>query len=228
MWPATLAIVEDDAPFAELLAGDLQRRGIAVKVYSDSNELLADPLGFDHEFYVVDVSLPGISGTDLIRILRRRSMAGVLVVTGHLAPEVFSNVLEAGADMYLAKPVRFEQVAVAVRAVHRRAAAALDPASNWRLDRRAGELVAPDGARIALSDNDLAVLECFIEAQGGTVTREALSQRLGGENAEVGGNRLHATMYRLRRRIERATPILVPMQAHSRVGYVFRGKLSAV
>jgi DNA-binding response OmpR family regulator len=228
MFPKTLALVDDDAEFTEYLAQYLQARGIQVEVFADSNDLLAGDTPFTYGFYVIDLMLPGIDGIDLIKLLRRRSDAGLLVVSGRLAPEVFTQVLSAGADMYLAKPVQFEQVTLAIQAVQRRAAAASPANPPWHLDRRARQLVAPDGALVDLSEGDLAVLECFAEAQGETVTRETLRQRLKGDPTEEASDGLNATIYRLRRRIERATPVAVPLQARSRVGYVFRAALKTV
>ncbi|NKI94149.1 response regulator transcription factor [Rhizobacter sp. SG703] len=228
MLPKTLALVDDDAEFSEFLSQYLRERGVAVQVYGNGGDLLVDPQAYDFEFYVLDLMLPGVEGLELLRILRRRTNAGVLVVSGRLAPDVFESVVNAGADMYLAKPVRFEQVALAVKAVQRRAVTAREQVSSWQLDRRTSELVAPDGARIALSETDLAVMECFAQAQGGSVTREALRERLGHGSGEQPDNVLHATIYRLRRRIERATPMVVPLQSQSRVGYVFRATLSVV
>ena len=227
MLPKTLALVDDDSEFSEFLAQDLQQRGVAVRVFGDSNDLLADREAYDFDFYVVDLALPGVDGVELIRILRRRSGAGLLVVSGRLAPDVFEQVITAGADMYLAKPVRFAQVALAVEAVQRRAAASLEQQHQWKLDQRASELIAPDGTRVALSVTDLAVMACFVEANGATVTRETLRQHLGRASPGESENVLHATIYRLRRRIERATPMVVPLQSQSRVGYVFRATLSA-
>jgi DNA-binding response OmpR family regulator len=195
-------------------------------VFGDSNDLLADRMGYDFGVYIVDLALPGVDDVELIRILRRRTHAGVLVVSGRLASDVFEQVITAGADMYLAKPVRFEQLALAVEAVQRRAAATHDQMSSWRLDRRISESIAPDGARVALSDADLAVMECFLEASSSTVTRETLRGRLGRSSAVGSDNLMHATIYRLRRGIERATPMVVPQQSQSRVGYVFRATLA--
>jgi DNA-binding response OmpR family regulator len=172
--------------------------------------------------------LPGIDGIDLIKVLRLRSQAGVLVVSGRLAPDVFAQVVDAGADMYLAKPVQFEQVALAIKAVQRRAGSSLPQASPWQLDRRARQLIAPDGSVIDLSDSDQRVVECFVDAAGADVTREALRQRLGHDSDSDASDSLNATIYRLRRRIEKATPLVVPLQSKSRVGYVFRAPLRAI
>lgn len=228
MLPKTLALIDDDTEYSEFLSQYLRGRGVEVTVYPDSNDLLADPDGYAHEFYVVDLMLPGIDGTDMIKVLRRRTDAGLLVVSGRLAPEVFKEVINAGADMYLAKPVQFEQVALAIEAVQRRVATAGQAQTQWTLDRRAGQLIAPDGAHIDLSESDLAVMDCFLQAQGQPVTREVLLQRLTRGASPPAADGLNATIYRLRRRIERATPSLVPLQSKSRVGYVFRAPLRAL
>ncbi len=224
MLPASLALVDDDAEFTEFLAQHLRDRGIAVSVFGDSNDLLVSDGAYEHDFYVLDLGLPGVDGVDLIKVLRRRSQAGVLVVSGRLGSDVFRDIVTAGADMYLVKPVQFEQVALAVEAVQRRAAKPAPGHSAWRLDRDAGELVAPDGARVTLSEADVVVMQCLLEAQGEPVTREVLLERLG-RPAGMADDGLNAIIYRLRRRIERATPLMVPLQSRSRVGYVFKAPL---
>lgn len=232
MLPKSLALIDDDKEYAEFLAQYLQEQGVRVDVFSDSNDLLvhADPYGY--QFYLVDLMLPGIDGVDLIKLLRRRTTAGLVVVSGRLAPEVFKDVISAGADMYLTKPVQFEQVALAIKAVNRRISGNAQVQAEWRLERRTGQLVAPDGARVDLSDIDQTLMECFVEAHGEVVSRDTLRQRIGKPDAKVDDqdatDGLNATIYRLRRRIERATPLLVPLQSKSRVGYVFRAPLTAV
>jgi DNA-binding response OmpR family regulator len=221
----SIALVDDDPEYTEYLAQYLRSEGARVDVFPDSNDLLThhDPYGKD--FYVVDLMLPGVDGAELIKVLRRRTDAGLLVVSGRLAPDVFRQAITAGADMYLAKPVQFEQVALAIQAVQRRIEASNTAQTVWRLDPRARQLIAPDGARVDLSEADLALLECFLDADGAVVERDTLRQRLGRNPSADQVDGLNATIYRLRRRIERATPALVPVQARSRVGYVFKAPL---
>ena len=224
--PTRLALVDDDAEFRDFLAQHLRALDIEVTAFADSNDLLVSDGAYGHDFYVLDLGLPGVDGVELIKLLRKRTQAGVLVVSGRLGPDVFRQIVDAGADMYLVKPVQFEQVALAVRAVQRRAAqppARKDEA--WRLNRAVPELLAPDGARVPLSDTDLQVLLCLLDAQGETVTRDALRQRLGRVPSAQGDDGLNAIIYRLRRRIERATPLMVPLQSRSRGGYVFKAPL---
>jgi DNA-binding response OmpR family regulator len=130
--------------------------------------------------------------------------------------------------MYLSKPVQFEQVALVIEAVQRRIDAGAPQQNIWRLDRRAGRLVAPDDARIELSAVDVALIECFVQAKGDVVGREVLLQCLGKDPEQGASGGLNATIFRLRRRIERATPETVPLQTKSGVGYAFRAPLTSI
>lgn len=225
MLPSTLALVDSDATFCERVVRCLRERGVRVTTFDDSDALLTAQAPYDFRFYVIDLELPGIDGVDLIRILRRRSEAGILVISARQQPEAFDAAMQVGADMYLAKPVREEQALLAITAVQRRAATTAQPAPTWKLDRTAGALLTPDGVRVELSASDVVVMECFVDAGGQTVGREELRQRLGMSATNDSDNLLHATIYRLRRRIERATPELVPLQSRSRQGYVFRAPI---
>lgn len=228
MLPSTLALIDDDRPFSDGLARYLRDFGVAVTEFEDSADLLscADPYAFD--FYVTDLMLPSVDGVDLIKVLRRRTSVGILVVSGRLAADTFTQVVKAGADMYLSKPVQFDQVEVAVEAVQRRVGAAKPLQNTWLLDRRNKQLIAPDGARVDLSERDLALLMCFVDLDGDVVPRETLLHSLGGGTEQDTSGGLNGTIFRLRRRIERATPTTAPLQAKSGVGYAFRAQLKAI
>ena len=227
MLPATLALVDDDTEYSEFLAQHLRNQGVDVQAYGDSSDLLADLEPYRFDFYVLDLMLPGVDGAELIRILRKRTQAGVLIVSGRLGPEVFAEVINAGADMYLTKPVTFEQVELAVRAVHRRIMTTAKTATAWKLDSRRSVLTAPDGQLVELSPTDLLVMQCFLKAQGEVVSRDHIRELLGYSSATDSDNSLHATIYRLRRRIEKVTPLAVPLQSQQKVGYQFRAPLVA-
>ena len=228
MLPKTLALIDDDADFTEAFATFLRQQGVDVSVFGDSSDLLASESPFGYEFYVVDLMLPGVDGDELIRILRRRTDAGVLVVSGKVGASVFEAVIDAGADMYLEKPIGIEQILLVIRALNRRAVLRSQREQSWTIDLRASQLLAPDGARVDLSDTDMTVMRCFLEADGSIVTRDTLVQRLGRDGASTLDNTLHATIYRLRRRIEKASSSLVPLQSEPRIGYVFRAPLKSL
>lgn len=228
MLPKTLALIDDDSEYTEFLSQHLREQGVAVSVFPDSNDLLTQEGAFGYDFYVVDLMLPGVNGLELIKLIRRRSDAGLLVVSGQLGPEVFSEVVSAGADMYLAKPVLFEQVITSIRAVQRRVQPANPADAPWSLDRRARQLISPDGAVVDLSDIDMAVMNCLHGAQGATVTREALCNALGRMPDGNAPDGLNAIIFRLRRRIERATTLTAPLQSKPRVGYLFKAPLKVI
>ncbi len=225
--PSTVTIVDDDADYREFLAQHLRQQGIRVRTFGDSNRLLADSDPFGDAFYIVDLMLPGVGGEELIRILRlRNEEAGVLVVTGKAEADVFENVLTAGADMHLAKPVSLEQITLAISAVHRRIVRQRDQLQRaWSLDAERQRLTSPEGDVIELGDNDVTILACFPPAPGQVVSRETLCEQLGRPVLDISDNGLHAMIYRLRRRIEKVTGAVVPLQSQSRVGYVFKAPI---
>lgn len=225
MLPTSIALIDDDPEYAEYLGHYLAKQDVQVRTFPDSNDLLVAASPYEFDFYLVDLTLPGVDGVELIRLLRRRTSAGILVISGRSDTHVFDQVMVAGADMYLAKPVRFEQVELAIRAIQRRLVSSRMDQSFWKLDRQHGDLIAPDGTRISLSGTDLAVMECLLAADGAIVTKAELNRRLGRPTVEGADNGLNATIYRLRRRIEQATPVNVPLHSQSRVGYQFRAKL---
>jgi len=228
MLPKKLALIDDDREYTEYLAQHLRGLGTQVDVFDDSNDLITSPEAFGYDFYVVDLMLPGLDGLTLIGLLRRRTTAGVLVVSGTLATDAFKTVISGGADMYLTKPVQFEQIEVAIGAVQRRVIPSKQADQAWRLDRRARQLVTPTGECADLSDLDVAVLECFARAEGELVTRDALLASLAGRHGDTAGLDLNATIYRLRRRVDRAIPVALPLQSKSKVGYLFNAPLKAV
>jgi DNA-binding response OmpR family regulator len=228
MLPKTLALVDDDQEYLDYLSQHLREQGVSVDAFADSNRLLAHPGAYTYEFYVLDLMLPGVDGVELIKVLRLRTQAGILVVSGRLGSEVFDQVLTAGADMYLTKPVNFAQVTLAVHAVRRRMGSISQSSPSWCLDGRARRLLAPDGATVDLSDGDMKLVECFVGAGGAVVSRETLQSAMGRDASEESTDGVYAAIFRLRRRIERATPGNVPLQAKSKVGYIFRATLTAM
>ena len=102
MLPRSLALVDNDTEYTEFLAQHLQGQGVSEQRYADSSDLLADVAPWRHEFYVVDLMLPGVDGTEMIRILRKRTDAGVLVV---------STLDQARAVLTQARAVQAERMA---------------------------------------------------------------------------------------------------------------------
>ena len=121
------------------------------------------------------------------------------------------------------------KITLAIGAVYRRIVRQRDGAQRaWLLDAEHQRLTSPEGDLIELGDNDVTILSCFPSAEGGVVSRETLCERLGRPVLDTSDNGLHAMIYRLRRRIEKVTGAVVPLQSQSRVGYVFKAPIRNV
>lgn len=198
--------------------------------FQDSDDFLLSANAYDFDFYVVELTQQGVRGIDLVRLIRRRSMAGIVALGDE---EEFVRALEVGADMVLRPEAPTDHLVAAVAAVRRRV---LQPTASgttglasrpWTLLESRGLLRAPDGAEITLSESDLTIVRCFVDADGAKVERRTLIERLWGPDAAPASteNALHATLYRLRKRIEQAGQAFVPVHAVARVGYEFRAPL---
>lgn len=202
----------------------------AVTRFDDSDDFLLASGAYDFDFYVVALAQRGVRGIDLIRLIRRRSMAGIVALADE-AQEEFALALDSGADMVLRADAPADHLVAGVAAVRRRLQQSMPASAGaprpWTLLEERSALQAPDGTQIPLSEGDLAIVACFADAEGGKVERRVLMERLwGADVARVSPeNALHATLYRLRKRIEQAGQAFVPVHAVARVGYEFRAPL---
>lgn len=197
-----------------------------VTSFEDSDDFLLADKAFDFGFFIVELAQQGVSGVDLIRLIRRRSTAGILALCNPAADQ-FVAALESGADAVLNADAPATHLLAAVTALRRRIRQTpASPEGLWTLLDDRSALQAPDGALIPLSESDLLIMRCFVEVQGGRVDRALLVEKLWGKVADKAlDNALHATLYRLRKRIEHGGQRLVPIHAVSRVGYEFRAPL---
>lgn len=225
MYPRTLAIAEDDLTFSTLLGEFFRQQGVDVTVFNSADDLLVSETAYGFDFYLVDLDLPGVSGLDLVRLLRRRLQTGIIVITGSSEPEVVDAVLDAGTDMYVLKPATNEEIGIAVRAIVGRNARTARATSTWRLHARGRTLTTPSGVSLTLGDNDWTVMNALADSSNQTVSHAELCRLLGREGSDEAANWLHATIYRLRRRAEAASSEPLPLQSQSRVGYTFRAPL---
>jgi len=216
---AGIAIIDDDREYASNLAEYLTARRFRAQVFRSAEAFLAAPEGA-FAYHLVDLGLPGLDGLDLIALLRARGSRAIIAITGRLGPDAFNSALVAGADLYLAKPIRFDQVVFSIQALQRRfapEAGAVEP--HWRLLPEAAALRPPgDGGAIPLTPHELGLLQALTLAEGATLSRRALAHHLGIEPGADFGN-LSALIYRLRRKIEAASPSPAPIRTVHGIGY---------
>ena len=186
-----LLIVDDDKALVKLLTRFLQGEGFQVDAAYDHASGLSAAMAAEHELIILDVMLPGGSGFELLKQLRRQSEVPVLLLTakGEAVDRIVG--LEIGADDYLAKPFDPRELVARIRAIFRRTREAV-PAGRAEPDEvlSAGEISMSLGSRsvtcggtpVDLTSVEFNVLELLLRHAGSVVTREQLAEAALGRS----------------------------------------------
>lgn len=157
-----ILVVEDEEKVSAFIQRGLEQASYAVDV-ADSGEVALEQLAtIDYDAVLLDVMLPGITGLDVVRELRRqRKEVPVLALTARGGVDDRIEGLDAGCDDYLAKPFALQELLARVRALLRRATAVRLPVLQYRdltLD-PATRTVTRGNRRIELTNKEYALLE---------------------------------------------------------------------
>jgi len=113
--------IEDDVPLVQILARKLTLDGYQVRTASDRQAILAELQKLPSpDLILLDVGLPGMSGFDILQMLRKHPKLGsvpVIMLTGRASPEDVLRGMTSGADGYVSKPFQFDALAVAIKTV---------------------------------------------------------------------------------------------------------------
>jgi two-component system, OmpR family, response regulator QseB len=199
-----LLLVEDDRMLGAGLQAGLRQKGWAVDWVKDGEEAEEALRGEPYDVALLDLGLPRKGGREVLADLRRRGSAvPVLVLTAQDAVPDRVAALDAGADDYLVKPFDLDEVAARVRALHRRSGGRADPrleVGALSMDPAARE-VTLDGAPVALSAREFALLQALLERPGRPLSRAQLEERLYGWGEEVESNAVEVHVHALRRKL---------------------------
>lgn len=218
-FPRSVCIVDDDTDFVSFLQSYLEARSCKVCSFGSTESFLESrDQAIRSEFFLVDLSLPGADGVDLIGMIRTQSNAGIIVISGRMGPDAFSSALAVGADMFINKPVRFDQVYQAILSVTRRVAPGRNASAGWSFQKASGTLMSPSGAEITLTPTELKLVCKLISAQEAPVPRQTLAS-VAKIAASKDYRNLDAAMFRLRRKIEQATNEPAPFRTVHGSGY---------
>jgi two-component system, OmpR family, phosphate regulon response regulator OmpR len=218
-----LLVVDDDARLAELLRRYLTDSGFRVTTAGSASEARVQLSSFAFDLVVLDVMMPGESGLDLTRALRREGGVPILLLTAMAEPEDRVNGLEQGADDYLAKPFEPRELVLRIRNIlQRRPATSTGPweirFGGCRFDVVRGELFR-GGDIVHLTAAEAALLSGLAQKAGQAVSREELSL-----SAQFSGNvrNVDVQMTRLRRKIERDPRFPRYLQTVRGTGYTLK------
>jgi DNA-binding response OmpR family regulator len=197
-------VVEDHRRLATALADGLRREGMAVDLAFDGADALRHVAVNRYDVVVLDRDLPDVHGDQVCRALvADGAESRVLMLTAASTIRDRVEGLELGADDYLGKPFEFPELVARVRALGRRAVAALPPVlvhGDVTLD--ASRRVAFRGERrLELSPKEFALLECLLAARGGVLSAEELLTRVWDEATNPFTTTVKTTIARLRAKL---------------------------
>jgi two-component system response regulator RegX3 len=201
-------IVEDEESFADPLAFLLRKEGFTTAVASTGQGALEEYDRNGADIVLLDLMLPGMSGTDVCKALRTRSAVPVIMVTARDS-EIDKVVgLELGADDYVTKPYSARELIARVRAVLRRGgdaadegAAGLLAAGPVRMDVER-HVVTVGGEDVALPLKEFDLLEYLLRNVGRVLTRGQLIDRVWGADYVGDTKTLDVHVKRLRSKVE--------------------------
>jgi two-component system response regulator RegX3 len=201
--------VDDDAGVRDVVAFTLRREGFDVDEERDGPGALEAGRSGRYGLVILDVMLPGLSGTDVCRALREESDVPILMLTARDAESDRVLGLELGADDYVTKPFSSAELLSRVRAILRRRE--LDRAGGGSTVRRLGGLeidlgrseVHVEGERVHLTLSEFKVLSLLAERPEAVVSRRELMQHLWASDHVGDEHACEVHISNLRRKIER-------------------------
>jgi len=197
-------VVEDEARLAKQLSGALAHAGYAVDCAADGEraDFLCQTERYDAA--VLDLGLPKIDGLTLLRRWRDAGLTlPVLVLTARGSWHEKVQGIDGGADDYVAKPFRMEEVLARLRALIRRSsglAGAEVRCGPISLDARAAR-VTVHGAPVKLTSHEFRVLSYLMHHRGQVVSQSELSEHIYAENLDRDSNTVEVFVARLRRKL---------------------------
>jgi len=206
MTPSIL-VVEDEIALVELLRYNLERAGFDVTVAMDGEEALLTTVERKPDLILLDWMLPGLSGIEVCRRLRRDPTSRntpIVMLTARSEESDRIRGLDTGADDFIAKPFSMNELLARLRAVMRRVRPALaediTTYSDLTLD-RAAMRVRRGQRDIHLGPTEFRLLDFFLQFPGRVFSREQLLDAVWGPDADVEARTVDVHVGRLRKAI---------------------------
>jgi DNA-binding response OmpR family regulator len=200
-----LLIVEDDPDIAELLSEAFTDEHYTVDIASDGQAGWDFVKAFDYDLLLLDWMLPKLDGVSLCRQLRSHGyQMPILMLTAQDTTQAQVTGLDAGADDYVLKPYKLEELFARIRALLRRGSASQSPVLQWGdlcLDPSTGE-ASYDGNPIKLTAKEFRLLELFLRRGNRVLSRSAIMENLWSFDELPDEDAIKAHIKRLRQKLK--------------------------
>jgi DNA-binding response OmpR family regulator len=219
-----ILVVEDDRKVAGFVEQGLKEEGYVVDIARDGEEATMLAHVNDYDAVLLDVVLPKKNGFQIAAELRREGRnTPILMLTSRDAPEDVVRGLDAGADDYLSKPFRFDELLARIRALHRRGGAERLDVLRYgavTLD-RLRHVATVDDRRLDLTPKEFQLLEYFLLHAEEVVRRTTLLEKVWDMHFDPESNVVDVHVGNLRRKLTHAAgePLLATVRG---VGFSLR------
>lgn len=199
-----ILVIEDDRLIGDGIKAGLIKLGFSVDWFTDGKEGLSALGSAPFDAVVLDLSLPGIDGLEILRQWRQQGQdEPVLILTARDALEQRVAGLQQGADDYLCKPFALSEVAARLQALIRRRHGQLQPVFSHGavVMESVSHTVTLEGEPLLLKSRELALLELFLINKGRVLTRAQLEEKLYGWEEDVSSNAVEVHIHHLRKKL---------------------------
>jgi len=198
-------VAEDDSGLCEVLARGLREHDYVVDAVRDGEDAVRYLRSYSYELVVLDWRMPGMSGLDVVRWIRRHNQpAAVLMLTARDGHADRVTGLDQGADDYLVKPFDFDELLARMRALLRRPQAVRQPelaVGDLRFDPATRE-VRVGSQQPVLTATEFGILELLVRKSPAVVARRSIAVNVWADEADaMGSNTIDVHLARLRAKL---------------------------
>lgn len=216
-----ILVVEDEKRTASYLEKGLGEQGFIVDIAQNGVDGEHLAVTADYDVIVLDVSLPGRSGWDVVQAIRKTKSTPVLFLTARDQVDDRVKGLELGADDYLVKPFAFSELLARIRSLLRRGRSR-EPDVLEIVDLQLDLLrrrVTRGGQRISLTPKEFALLSLLVRRRGEVLSRTLIAEQVWDMNFDSDTNVVDVAIRRLRAKVDDPFPIKL-IHTIRGVGYV--------
>lgn len=227
----SILVIDDDIELCELLKEYLVPEGFEVEAVHDSNKGIERALSGEHDFVVLDVMLPGVSGFEVLRALRRTSTVPVLMLTAR-GEDVDRIVgLEMGADDYLPKPFNPRELVARIRAIRRRGETKRETEQEEAINEQitvgdvdldAGtRMVRKSGRAVELTAAEFDLLDMLLRSAGHVISRKDLVSKVLGRGLDPFDRSIDVHISSLRKKLGHKVKGMERIKTIRGIGYLY-------